>query len=278
MIGPEHTAVRVALWRALHAQIDQKPLVFNDEIGMKLVGDEHWRSRPDMQPEFSKPMRASIVGRARLIEDLVERELKKGVAQYVILGAGLDTFSQRRPEIALRMQIFEVDQPGPQEWKKERLKELGHSIPGSLHFVPVDFETQSWWQELIASGFDISQPAVFVSTGVSMYLTKEANRETLQQIATLSPGSTFAMTFLLTLELLQPAERGMMEFVMRKALESGTPFISLFSPQEMTSLAQDCGFRESHYVLAEEIYKFYFTGRKDGLRAGEAEAFLVAKK
>ena len=277
MNSPEHTAVRVALWRALHVLIDQKPHIFQDEIGEKLVGETDWRSRPDMQPEFSKPMRASIVGRARLIEDIVEKEIKRGVTQYVILGAGLDTFAQRRPELASKIHIFEVDQPDPQAWKKERLKELGFVIPQTLHFVPVSFETQSWLKELIDSGFDVSKPAVFVSTGVSMYLTAEANRKTLQIIASLSTGSTFAMTFMLTLDMLQPGERGMMEFVMRKAKESETPFISLFTPQEITSIAKECGFKEANYVLAEEIFKSYFTGRKDGLRAGDAEAFLIAK-
>ncbi len=277
MNGPEHTAVRVALWRALHLHVDQKPTIFKDEIGEKLVGDNDWRSRPDMQPEFSKPMRASIVGRARLIEDLFEREFKKGVTQYVILGAGLDTFAQRRPELSSKMQIFEVDQPGPQAWKKERLTALGYALPSSLHFVPVNFETQSWWDELLASGFDVTKPSVFVSTGVSMYLTLEANTETLKQIAKLIPGSTLAMTFMLTLDMLQPQERRTMEFVMRKADESGTPFISLFTPKEITQLGKECGFKEANYVLAEEIFKSYFTGRKDGLRAGDAEAFFIGR-
>ncbi|MES2529123.1 MAG: class I SAM-dependent methyltransferase [Bdellovibrionota bacterium] len=277
MNGPEHTAVRVALWRALHVLNDQKPHIFKDEIGERLVGDNDWRSRPDMQPEFSKPMRASIVGRARLIEDLIEKEVKRGVTQYVILGAGLDTFAQRRPELASKMQIFEVDQTVPQAWKKERLSALGFINPAGLHFVPVDFEEQSWMTELVMAGFDISKSALVVSTGVSMYLTQEANREILKELAVLSVGSTFAMTFMLTLDMLQPQERNIMEFVMRKAKESGTPFLSLFTPQEITQLAKDCGFKEANYVLASEIFKSYFEGRKDGLRAGDAEAFLIAR-
>ncbi|MCX6129378.1 MAG: class I SAM-dependent methyltransferase, partial [Proteobacteria bacterium] len=154
-IAPEHTAVRVALWRALHVQVDPKPHILTDEIGLKLVAEDAWTSRPDMNPEFSKPMRASIVGRARFIEDIVEEQAKLGVAQYVILGAGLDTFAQRRPELASHLQIFEVDQPEPQAWKQKRLAEIGFSVPDWLHFVPVDFEAgQSWWEQLTAAGFD----------------------------------------------------------------------------------------------------------------------------
>ncbi|MGE5084828.1 MAG: class I SAM-dependent methyltransferase [Bacillota bacterium] len=276
-VAPEHTAVRVALWRALHVKIDPPPHVLSDEVGVKLVDEPGWQERPDMNPQFSKGMRASVVGRARFIEDLVEEQAKQGVTQYVILGAGLDTFAQRRPEIASGLHIFEVDQPGPQAWKKKRLVENGYVIPKWLHFVPVDFEAgESWWEQLQASGFDKTKPAIVVSTGVSMYLTEEANMTTLQRIASLAPGSTFAMTFMLALDLLAPEERSIMEFVMKKAGESGTPFVSLFSPAKILAMAKEAGFTSALYVSGEDIYQRYFAQRADGLRAGSAEAFLVA--
>src|SRR3954469_3089276 len=106
--APDSTAVRVALWRALHLEIDPPPHVLEDNVGMKLVApDEGWRSRPDMSP-FTRPFRASILARARFIEDLVAEQAARGVEQYVILGAGLDTFAQRRPELAARLVVFEV--------------------------------------------------------------------------------------------------------------------------------------------------------------------------
>ena len=275
--APEHTAVRVALWRALHVQIDPKPHVLTDEIGLKLVAEEGWRDRQDMNPQFSKSMRASIVARARFIEDLVEEQVKQGVTQYVILGAGLDTFAQRRPEIASRLHIFEVDQPGPQAWKQKRLTEAGFDTPAWLHFVPVDFETgQPWWEQLILVGFDKSKPTIVVSTGVSMYLTREANLATLRQLSKLAPGSTFAMTFMLSLDLLDPKERSSMEFVMKKAKEAGTPFVSLFAPPEMLALGKEAGFKKSEYISANDLYQRYFSSRSDGLRAGSAEGFLIS--
>ncbi|MGE0173967.1 MAG: class I SAM-dependent methyltransferase [Oligoflexales bacterium] len=275
-VAPEHTAVRVALWRALHVEIDPEPYVFTDQVGLRLVDEKDWRQRPDMNPQFCKSIRASIVGRARLIEDIIEQQLKQGVSQYVILGAGLDTFAQRRSDLAPKMQVFEVDQPGPQAWKRKRLVELGYEFPEWLHFVPVDFEAQSWWEQLIEAGFDKTKSSIVVSTGVSMYLTKEANLATLKQLAKLSPGSTFAMTFMLSLELLDAEERATMEFVMKRAQESGTPFISLFSPSDIASLAKEAGFKGAQYISAEEIYQRYFVQRSDGLRAGKSEAFLIA--
>jgi methyltransferase (TIGR00027 family) len=229
-----------------------------------------------MNPEFSKSMRASITGRARFIEDLVEEQAKLGVDQYIILGAGLDTFAQRRPELSSMMQIFEVDQPGPQEWKKKRLSELNFKNPSGLHFVPVDFEAgESWWEKLRTAGFSEKKPAVVVSTGVSMYLTRETNQSTLGQLATLAPGSTFAMTFMLSLELLPEHERSIMEFVMKKAEASGTPFLSLFHPEDIQKMARVAGFKKARYVSAGDLYQKYFATRTDGLNAGSAEAFLV---
>jgi methyltransferase (TIGR00027 family) len=167
--APDSTAVRVALWRAMHVQVDPPPHVFEDEIGLRLAAPEDgWRDRPDMDPRATSGFRAAIVARARFIEDLVAEQADQGVAQYVILGAGLDTFAQRRPEIAARLRVFEVDQPGPAAWKRQRLTELGYGIPDWLRLVPVDFEAGgSWWDRLVAPGFDPGQPAVIVSTGVT---------------------------------------------------------------------------------------------------------------
>ena len=151
------------------------------------------------------------------------------------------------------------------------------TTPRSLHFVPVDFEAgQSWWDQLVQAGFDVSRPAVIVSTGVSMYLSREANMATMRQISRLAPGSTFAMTFMLALDLLPPQERSIMEFVMARARESATPFVSLFTPEDIVSMARDCGFRDARYVSAGDIFAKYFASRTDGLNAGTAEAFLVA--
>src|SRR2546422_11213383 len=236
--APDNTAVRVALWRALHVEVDSPPHVLEDEVGLKLAApDDGWRSRPDMSP-FTRPFRASIVARARFIEDLVAEQAGRGVGQYVILGAGLDTFAQRRPELAARLLVFEIDRPGPQAWKRQRLVDLGLGIPSFLRLVPVDFEAgDAWWERLAASGFDSGRPAVVASTGVSMYLTSDAIVATLRQVAELAPGSTLVMSFMLPIELANPQVRPRIERAAKGARASGTPFISFFTPTEMLTLA-----------------------------------------
>jgi len=277
--APDSTAVRVALWRALHVQVDPPPHVFEDEIGLRLAApDEDWRQRPDMDPRFTSQFRASIVARARFIEDLVVEQAGHGVGQYVILGAGLDTFAQRRPEIASRMHVFEVDQPGPQAWKRQRLIELGFGIPEWLRFVPVDFEAgDDWWQRLAAAGFDAGRPAVVASTGVSMYLTNDAVSAMLRQIAALTQGSTLVMSFLLPIELADPEARAGLQMAEKGARASGTPFISFFTPAEMLALARSAGFKHVQHVSAAMLAERYFAGRTDGLRPpNNAEELLVA--
>jgi methyltransferase (TIGR00027 family) len=226
---------------------------------------------------FTRPFRASIVARARFIEDLVTEEAARGTRQYVILGAGLDTFAQRE-ELASRLAVFEIDQPGPQAWKRQRLVELGFGVPPFLKLVPVDFEAgDAWWERLTAAGFDAAKPAVIASTGVSMYLTQDAITATLRQVARLAPGSAFAMSFMLPLEMADADMRPMIERAMAGAKANGTPFISFFTPAEMLALARDAGFKEVRHVSAAALAERYFAGRSDGLRPpNNSEELLVA--
>lgn len=267
-LAPDSSAVRVALWRAMHVQHDPLPHVIEDEIGLKLVApDESWRRRWDMDPEVSKLFRAVIVGRARFIEDLVTEEAGRGVGQYVILGAGLDSFAQRRPEFAGRLRVFEIDRPGPQAWKQERLVELGFGIPEWLRFVRVDFESgDSWWERLISAGFDANRPAVVACTGVSQYLTADANIAMLRQIAAFAPGSTLAMTFLRPVESADPEMRPVFEMGERELRARGTPNISYFTPAQIVNLAVEAGFQNVRHVAAAALTQRYFAGRTDGLR------------
>jgi methyltransferase (TIGR00027 family) len=277
--APDSTAARVALWRALHLELDPPPHILEDAIGLELLApDPDWRQRPDMDPLFTRPFRASIVARARFIEDLVAKEVGRGLPQYVILGAGLDSFAQRRPDVASRLEVFEIDQPAPQAWKRQRLVELGFGIPNWLHLVPVDFEAGgSWLDELATAGFHASKPAIVVSTGVSMYLTRDANLATLRQAAGLAPGSAFVMTFLVPLHLADPDVQLGLEMAEQGAQASGTPFISHFAPAEILTLARDAGFRAARHVSGADLSQRYFVGRTDDLRPPDnAEDLLVA--
>jgi methyltransferase (TIGR00027 family) len=272
------TAVRVALWRAMHVQVDPPPHVLEDEIGLRIAApDEGWRQRPDMDPDGTRGYRAGVVARARFIEDLVADQAQRGITQYVLLGAGLDTFAQRRPEVASGLQIFEVDQPRPSAWKRQRLIDLRYGVPQWLRLVPVDFEAgQSGWEQLTAAGFDAGQPAVVASTGVSMYLTHDANQAMLRRIAAFASPSTLAMTFLLPLDLIDPAERPQHAALHERARASGTPFLSFYRPSELQALAREAGFRRTEHISTADLTQRYFAGRTDGLRPATGESFLLA--
>ena len=183
----------------------------------------------------------------------------------MLLGAGLDTFAQRHPELAARLRVFEVDQPGTQAWKRGRLLDLGYGVPEWLRLVPVDFEAgASWQEEIVKAGFDAARPAVVASAGVSMYLTREANAATLRELATLAPGSTVALTFLLPLDLVDEGDRQGWIMSENGARSSGTPFISFFAPAEFLDLARAAGFTDVRHVSGRELNDRYFAGRPMG--------------
>lgn len=274
-VEPDNTAVRTALWRALHLEVDATPHIIEDETGLKLIApNDGWQQRPDMK--YTKRLRASVVARARFIEDVIIEESKKGISQYVILGAGLDTFAQRQTAIASQLEIFEIDQPDTQTWKQQRLMELGFNIPGNLHFVPVDFEISSWFKALTGAGFNTNKPAVISCTGVSLYLTKKVIISTLKQMATLAPHSTLAMSFYLSTEFLEEEDKALMEMSIKGAAASGTPMLSFFSPDEIMLLANKAGFKKAKTVSTKDMEQLYFTNRTDNLLPASGEIILVA--
>lgn len=277
--APDATAVRVALWRALHVQADSAPHVFEDEIGLEIASPaEGWKKRPDMDPGPRNRARASIVARARFVEDLVAEEAARGTAQYVILGAGLDTFVQRKPELSSRLKVFEIDKPRAQAWKRERLIELGYGVPERLRLVPVDFEAgEAWPKALEAAGFEAKRPTVAASTGVAMYLTRGAVLATLRSAASFAPGSVFVMSYMLPLGLVDASERTGRQMTEKFARAAGTPFLSFFSPDEMTSLAREAGFRDARTFSGSDLERRYFAGRTDGLRPSSSEEILAAR-
>jgi methyltransferase (TIGR00027 family) len=274
--GPDSSAVRTALWRALHVQLDASPHLIEDEIGLALADPEAgWRDRPDMHPVGTSGYRAAIVARTRFVEDLLVAE---GIGQYVILGAGLDSFAQRHAELVERVQVFEIDQPGPQAWKRRRLQETGRGVPANLRLIPVDFETDhDWWQALLDAGFDDGARALVSSSGVSMYITKAATEDTLRQLAGMAPGSFVAMTFMLPFDLVDVVDRRGLEGAARGAQASGTPWISFYAPAEITAVARRAGFVDVRDVPTEELAERYLAGRTDGLTPADGEGILLAR-
>lgn len=278
MSTPNNTAVRTALWRALHLQVDASPHIIEDEVGLRLAApDPNWQQRPDMHPGFTKQARASIVARARLVEDLVSSAITQGIHQYVILGAGLDTFALRRGDLMSKITVYEIDEPDTQAWKRQRLATLGMEVPAKLKFVPVDFEKNAHWPtSLVDAGFDKSSPAVIASTGVSMYLTRQAISQTLREVATLAPRTMLAMSFLIPVEDLDPEDRPLLEIAIRGAAAAGTPFLSFFTPGQILELSAEAELPNARVVSGDDLNARYFSGRSDGFCTSNGEQLLVA--
>lgn len=275
-LQPDNTAIRTALWRAMHVLTEAPPYIIDDTIGLDLVRPEKgWQERPDMK--YTKRLRASIVARARYIEDAANEWVQKGISQYVLLGAGLDSFAQRNSQLLTQLTIYEIDQPKTIEWKKQMLLKNGYSIPTHLRFVPVNFEKTSWWDELLNNGFDKNRPAFISCTGVTLYLTKEAIRETLKKMSLLAPGSALAIAFYLPLNQLDEEDQQMQERANKGAEASGTPFISFLSVEEVASLAHEAGLENAQVISTVDLTKKYFENRSDHFIPASGEVFLIAE-
>jgi methyltransferase (TIGR00027 family) len=270
--GPDSTAVRTALWRALHVLTDEAPHVLDDTIGLQIAGvDDSWRGRPDMSPEPTKNTRASIVARARATEDMVT---SSGAQQYVVLGAGLDTFAQRHQDA---VRVFEVDAPATQAWKRARLTELGLLEPARLSLVPVDFEAgESWLEKVVDAGLDPAIPAVVSMLGVTMYLTREAISATLGVAASLAAGSVMVFSYSRPIEMAPAAIRPMLAGAAEGAAASGHPWLSLLTPDDAAGLARAAGFGDVQVVTSADLHDRYFADRRDGLSPVGGEDLIIA--
>lgn len=288
MPGPDLTAIGAAFGRAAHVIVDKPPFVFEDTLSIKLAENEVLRAANLLGSDGSLLVqkddtrvwwRSAFVARARLVEDLVIKHLENSVSQYVILGAGLDTFAQRRREVMMRLRLFEIDEPGTQQWKQRRLRELALPTAPNHRFVPVDFESgQSWVAALATAGFSPGEPSVIASTGVAQYITVDAMSETFRQVADLARGTVFISTFVPPADLIDPAERTYRALTEQGAASRGHPWISFYTPGEFISIASEAGIDNVHHVTASELNARYFNNRADGLRAKSGENLIVVSK
>jgi methyltransferase (TIGR00027 family) len=208
-------------------------------------------------------MRAFMCARSRFAEDALEAAIAGGVQQYVVLGAGLDTFAGRSSHADLR--IFEVDHPATQSWKRQRLDESGIHVPVSVTFVPVDFERERLVDRLSASGFDMSMPAFCSWLGVVPYLTHEAAAETLRALGGLAQGSGVAFDYAVPREALSAEQQAAFDWLAERVARAGEPFQPGYEPTELRALLLECGFTRVVELDGEAINARYFAGRRDGL-------------
>lgn len=264
---PSNTALRVATVRAAHRLLDD-PMVFDDPLAFSILGPEAEAALRADPARYNDPMsrglRAALIVRSRLAEEELARAVAAGVRQYVVLGAGLDTFAYRNPFPDLR--VFEIDHPATQVWKRDCLKQSGIPVPDSLTFAPVDFEQGGILAEaLAAAGFDRTAPACFSWLGVTIYLTEDAVFDTLGWIAGSAPGSSVTFDFREPLEQLNPMERSITEKVMAWAADAGEPWIAAFDPADLRARLLELGFTRVEALLPDELNRRYLSGRADGL-------------
>jgi methyltransferase (TIGR00027 family) len=275
--SPSRTALRVALRRAAHQLYDAPPLILDDPIAVPILGDTYAEelrrtpTRPDRP--FSVGLRAFLVARSRYAEDMLAHAVERGVTQYVLLGAGLDTFAHRNPHPGL--QVFEVDHPATQQWKRELLEDTGLSVPGNLTYVPVDFEREVLPERLDAAGFNAAVPTFFAWLGVVPYLTLAAFRTTLAFIGAQPAGSAVVLDYAQPRSALPFFEKLAHDSLAARVQQAGEPFQLFFTPAEIA--AELTAFREIEDIGAAEINAHYFAGRSDNLKlVGSAGRMLSA--
>jgi methyltransferase (TIGR00027 family) len=274
---PSRTALRVALRRAAHQLYDARPLVFDDPLAIPILGQEYLpelhKTVTKLEKPFSAALRAFLVARSRYAEDMLVQAVSNGVTQYVLLGAGLDTFAYRSPYPNLR--VFEVDHPTTQKWKRELLVGSGITISHRLTFVPVDFEHQILPIQLQAAGFDSTLPTFFAWLGVVPYLTREAFRSTLRFIAAHPPGSGLVFDYGQPRTALPQLEQLAHDSLSARVQQAGEPFRLFFTPRE--AAAELNAFYNLEDLGSPEINSLYFANRTDNLRLlGSAGRMLSA--
>jgi methyltransferase (TIGR00027 family) len=281
MKQPSVTAQRVAMRRAAHQLLDD-PKVFDDPVALRIIGEEgaailqadplkHESSR------LSPYLRASLAARSRYAEEELALGLQRGVSQYVILGAGLDTFAYRNPYPQGVLQVFEVDHPATQTWKRARLQEVGIHLPSDLTFAPVDFETQTLEEGLRNAGFDPGKCTFFSWLGVTPYLTTEGVMATLRFIASTPVGSGVVFDYVLSPSLLAPRQKSSFDALSQRVASLGEPWQAFFDPELLTRDLRALGFGYVEDLGPEEINARYFKDRQDGLRVGGLSHLMNAR-
>jgi methyltransferase (TIGR00027 family) len=279
--GSSITALRVAMRRAAHQIIDD-PRIFSDPLAFRIIGAEnqsadHLDPRMLEQTPAESRYRAYLAARARYAEDELRIAINRGVQQYVILGAGLDTFPYRNPYPDDVLHVFEVDHPTTQIWKRSRLKEAGIPIPMALTFTPIDFDTETLDDGLRRVAFDTGICTFFSWLGVTSYISKSAVNSILRFVANMPPGSGIVFDYMISPSLLNPVSRSVFDNLAHRVALAGEPFQSTFDPSLLKNSLQIMGFGQIEDIGPGELNEQYFRGRKDGLKAGSLSHIMNAR-
>jgi methyltransferase (TIGR00027 family) len=257
------TALGVAIRRAAHQLVDLPP-VLNDPIAVRLIGSGYRGKMGRASHQVGRDLRAFVAARSRYVEDQLAAFVKRGGSQYVVLGAGLDTFAYRNPFAGLR--VFEVDFPATQQWKRALLAEAAIALPEALTFVPLDFEHQTLGEGLAEAGFDRGVAAFFGWLGVVPYLTLAAFRATLGVIVRLPAGSGVSFDYAVAPVTLSAVGRKAFDALAGRVAAAGEPFQLFFTPEEMAAELRRAGFKRYEQLDSDHLNELYFKDRADGLK------------
>ena len=277
---PSRTAQGTALQRAAH-QLIERPLVFDDPVALRILGARRVKwlalNLDRYRTPVSRVWRAFLVMRSRYAEDEIERAYKQGTRQYIVLGAGLDTFAYRNPH-GRRLRVFEVDHPTTQEWKRAQLREHGIDLPRSLTFVPVDFEKDSLAARLRRAGLKRGAPVFISWLGVTIYLTRDAAMQTLRfEAKSCARGSEIVFDFSVPDEALSELERDSRAKHANSVAKVGEPWISHFDPAALAGELTALGYSHAESLGSTELNARYFAGRADGFRLYGSGRIMTAR-
>jgi methyltransferase (TIGR00027 family) len=271
---PSVTAQLVAGLRAAHYQSAERPLVFSDPYAASFTGGLFLEplQRGELQKVLAElkvlPMQGGVLGRARYAEDCLEAAIAEvGATQFVMLGAGNDSFVLRRPDLLERLQVFEVDFPASQRAKRQALAELGFRGHANLHFVPVDFERESAGDALARSRFDTRAVTFINWLGVVCYLSREALVATLRSLrAVCAVESRIVFDYLVAMHLLSLEAQQISESTSRGTASVGESRSEGYVPEELFREVCSLGYQVIEDLTPEMHYQRYFAQRRDGMR------------
>jgi methyltransferase (TIGR00027 family) len=263
--APSFTAQRVAMHRAAHQLLDN-PQVFQDPLAVAILGEEVARLKSQLDrfdTAGARQIRAFVIAKSRYAEDELNVAIARGATQYVILGAGLDTYAYRSTHS--RARVFEVDSPAILAWKRTQLEAAGIGIPSSVAFVPTNFEEQTLCSALQSSGFQRDRVSFFSWLGITPYLTAASALATLAFIGSLPTGSGVVFDYAIERSSLDSEEPMAMDALASRVARAGESFRLFLDSRALERMLRVAGFSEVEDLGPAEIDARYFADRADGL-------------
>jgi methyltransferase (TIGR00027 family) len=276
-----NTALGTLFLRGVHQLLDAQPLILDDPAALTMLGEDACRqiknNRDHHQTLAARALRAHVVLRSRFAEDRLAAAAGRGITQYVILGAGFDTFAYRQPAWAKALKIFEVDQPATQAQKRLRLEQAGMALPPNLSFAGIDFEHESLRDGLLRHGVSLTESSFFSWLGVTMYLKEEAIDAVLRTIAQFPLESEITFTFSQPPDSLSGPASSFHSSLSKIVSAVGEPFVSFFTPAAIETKLRQTGFKTIAFLSNEEAEERYFRQRPTDLHIPKRSVIAYAK-